>query len=230
MEHDGTPEFVDLTTGSTLTSRVYDILRERILTGELTPGKRLKQPELASAFGVSITPIREAIQQLESDGLVETVPYKGSVVKRLSAQEISDVLEVRLALESLAIRRAVDRLTKEDIEELERCVHDYEYALVAGDRERGQIADRAFHELLMRASGNSLLLEIARNLADRIQRVRQADWSEATRTQSLQGHRLILNALRRGDGEEAVAMLAEHVARGKAKALQWLAAQESDAP
>ena len=220
--------FIDLTTGNTLTERVYDILRARILAGELTPGTRLKQPVLASELGVSITPVREAIHQLENEGLVSTVSYRGSIVKQLSTQEVSDVIDVRIALESLAVRRAADLLTNQEFEELERCVCDYETALAASDREVGLRADLAFHELLLRASGNMVLLEIASNLAERIQRVRHADWSEATRTQSLEGHSLVLDALRRGDGEKAAVLMAEHVARGKNKALNWLASLDSD--
>lgn len=219
---------IDLAAGSTLTNRVYATLKDRILSRSLPPGARLKHAELAAALGVSITPVREAIVELEKDGLVEVIPYRGSVVKQLSAQEVSDVIDVRIALESLAVRRAVDRLTQEDIQELDRNVRDYEKALAADDRAVGLRADLAFHELLLSASGNLLLLELARNLADRIQRVRQADWSEATRTKSLRGHTLVLDALRRGDGESAAALMASHVARGKDRALQSLASQDSD--
>ena len=122
---------IDLAAGSTLTNRVYATLKDRILSRSLAPGARLKHAELATALGVSITPIREAILELEKDGLVEVVPYRGSVVKDLSPQEVSDVIEVRIALESLAVRRAVDRLTQEDIQKLDRNVRDYEKALAA---------------------------------------------------------------------------------------------------
>lgn len=218
----------DLGLAGTLTAQVYEILKERILSRELPPGTRLKHAELATVFGVSSTPVREAIQQLENDGLVETFPYRGSVVKQLSAKEICDIYDVRVALESLAVRLAASQLTDKQLEELEKHVHSYERSFETGDRTLGLEADLAFHELLLRASGNLVLLNMANNLANRIQLFREVDWEEALKSPSLNGHRLILEALRKGDGDKAAKLMSEHISRGKEKVLQVLAPGESD--
>jgi DNA-binding GntR family transcriptional regulator len=212
----------------TRTARLYEILKERILSRELPPGTRLKLAELAAAFGVSSTPVREAIHQLEKDGFVETFPYRGSVVKQLSAKEISDIYEVRVALESLAVRLAANRLTDEQLKELVRHVDNYERSFKTGDRALGVESDLAFHELLLTASGNLVLLDLANNLADRIQLFRQVDWEEARKRPSLNGHTLILEALRVGDGDKAARLMSEHISRGKAKVMQVLAPGESE--
>ncbi len=159
---------------------------------------------------------------------METFPYRGSVVKQISAKEISDIYDVRIALESLAVRFAASRLTDEQLRELETHMYDYERALEAGDRHMGLRADWAFHELLLGASGNEVLLNIASNLANRIQLLRQVDWEEATRTEPLYGHRLILEALRQSDGDEAAKLIADHISRGKQKVLQALKAGEAE--
>jgi DNA-binding GntR family transcriptional regulator len=218
----------EVALAGTRTARLYEILKERIVSRELPPGTRLKHAELASAFGVSSTPVREAIHQLEKDGLVETFPYRGSIVKQLSAKEIRDIFEVRVALESLAVRLAASQLTDEQLRELERHAKDYERSFKTGDRALGMESDLAFHELLLRASGNLVLLDLANNLANRIQLFRQVDWDEARKRPSLNGHRLILEALREDDGDKAERLMSEHISRGKAKVTQVLAPGESE--
>jgi DNA-binding GntR family transcriptional regulator len=218
----------DLELAGTLTAQVYEILKERILSRELPPGTRLKHIELATRFGVSSTPVREAIQQLENDGLVETFPYRGSVVKQLSAKDIRDIYDVRVALESLAVRLAASRLADEHLEELEKHVNNYERSFETGDRTLGLEADLAFHELLLTASGNPVLLSMANNLVNRIQLFREVDWDQAIKRPSLNGHRLILEALREGNGDKAAKLMSEHISRGIEKVLQVLAPETVD--
>lgn len=220
---------LDLAAGSTLVSRVYEVLKDRILSRELRPGTRLKHADLASALGVSSTPVREAIKQLEKDGLVEAHPYRGSIVKRMSAKEIRDIQEVRIALESLATRLAASVITDSQLQELGRYAADYESALESDDRALGITSDLAFHELILKVAGNTVLLAIASELATRIQVVRQVDWGQMSRTQSLHGHRLILDALRTRNGAGAARLMAEHIGRGTSKVLQALAPEEPGA-
>lgn len=211
---------LDLKTGSTLTARVYEILRDQILSRELLPGTRLKYTELADTLGVSITPVREAILELERDGLVETYPYRGSIVKEMSAKEICDVYDVRMALEALAARVAAERMSDELLRELERHVRAYEVAFENQHMSSGLQADLSFHEVIMKASENSVLLEIASKLANRVQIFRQMDWQTAKETRH--GHRAVFRALSRRDGNAAASAMAQHIARGKAHALQIL--------
>jgi DNA-binding GntR family transcriptional regulator len=211
---------IDLAAGSTLTNRVYATLKSRILSRSLPPGARLKHAELATALGVSITPVREAIVELEKDGLVEVIPYRGSLVRQMSAEEICDVYDVRIALESLAARLAASRITDAQLEELEGSMRDYERAVDGDDMPLGLEADLVFHMLILQTSGNTVLLETANRLANRIQVFRQMDWRETNERQSLRGHRAISKALTERDEDAAARSISEHITRGKLHVLR----------
>ena len=105
---------------------VFNTLRRAILKGELEPGERLMEIALANKLGVSRTPIREAIRKLELEGLVVMIPRKGAEVARITEKDLRDVLEVRTSLEKLAIELACDRITEEDINDLNLACKDFE--------------------------------------------------------------------------------------------------------
>ena len=104
---------------------VFNTLRQGILTGALKPGERLMEIHLADRLGVSRTPIREAIRMLELEGLVTMIPRRGAEVSRISRQDIRDVLEVRLVLDSLATKLACERITEDQKEELKRAAEGF---------------------------------------------------------------------------------------------------------
>ena len=103
---------------------VFNTLRQAILRGELKPGERLMEIQLANKLGVSRTPIREAIRKLELEGLVLMIPRKGAEVAEITEKNMRDVLEVRKALEELAVQLACDKITKEEIEEMKKAAED----------------------------------------------------------------------------------------------------------
>jgi DNA-binding GntR family transcriptional regulator len=210
----------DLVVGGTLSARVYDVLKDRILARELPPGARLKHAEIAEALGVSMTPVREAMLELERDGLVETIPYRGSVVKEMSPKEVRDVYNVRIALEALAAQLAAGRIADEALSQLEQLVRDYEIAFEKRDMPCGLRADLAIHELVIQEADNPILQETVQKLANRIQMFRQMDW--VTGGEPLHGHRALLAALGRHDGHEAARLVAEHIERGKTHTLRIL--------
>ena len=111
---------------------VFNTLRQAILKGELAPGERLMEIQLAEKLGVSRTPIREAIRKLELEGLVLMIPRKGAEVARISEKSLRDVLEVRRSLEELAIELACQRMTEEELEELEQAQNGFQPAPLAG--------------------------------------------------------------------------------------------------
>jgi len=219
---------IQLRRGNTLAHRVYEIMKDRILSAELPPGTRLKDNELARTFGVSNTPIREAMRELEKDGLIETIPYRGRFVKEMSIEETREVYDVRVALEALAARLAVTRITEPQLEEMEEAVKEYAIASERDDITAGLEADLAFHDLIVQASGNSTLLQIVRDLANRIQVLRQLDKGKMRRKQSLKDHKAILQALKEGDGEKAEVQVCRHIARGKENVIKLLMAGESE--
>jgi len=212
-----------LNLNSTLTSWVYEILKNKILSMELPPGTRLKDGELAEDLGVSNTPVREAIRQLEKDGLVETTPYRGNFVKKMSPEEVCEIYDVRMVLETLAARLAVNRATTEQLKRIQTKVEEYERAFENDDISLGLEADFAFHDLIAHASGNRTLLEMLRGLATRIHALRQMDKGKTRRRESLKDHKTIYQALKERDARKAEEAITQHISKGKEHVLTTLA-------
>ena len=133
---------------------VFNTLRQAILRGELQPGERLLEIHLADKLGVSRTPIREAIRKLELEGLVLMIPRKGAVVAEITEKSLRDVLEVRRALEELAMKLACEKILDEEIEELKVAAKEFEDALKTGDVTVYAEADVKFHDIIYRTTDN----------------------------------------------------------------------------
>ena len=127
---------------------VFNTLRQAILKGELAPGERLMEIQLAEKLGVSRTPIREAIRKLELEGLVLMIPRKGAEVAKISEKSLRDVLEVRRSLEELAIELACQRMSEEDMDELERVQGNFRNAIARGEAMTIAETDEQYHCLL----------------------------------------------------------------------------------
>ncbi len=196
----------------TLREQVVDHLREEILSTRLAPGTELGEVALARSLGISRGPLREALGQLAAEGLVTIVPRRGAVVKRLTRQEFSEAYEVREALESLAIRLAVPRLTVGEKAELHRMAERMERAAEAGDTDRFFEINRQFHARLVQASGNSKLEEVHGQLVAQMGRLmRKSVQLRGGMDQSAAEHRAILEAVDAGDPERAARLLEEHI-------------------
>ena len=151
---------------------VFKTLRQAILTGDLKPGERLMEIHLANKLGVSRTPIREAIRKLELEGLVIMVPRRGAQVAQITEKSMSDVLEVRRALDELAVELACLRITDEEKEHLkEACLH-FEKVVVTNDVREIAKADVAFHDIIFSSTGNARLTQMVNNLAEQMYRYR----------------------------------------------------------
>ena len=143
---------------------VFHTLRQAILRGELKPGERLMEIHLAQKLGVSRTPVREAMRKLELEGLVRMIPRKGAVVAEITISDLEDVLEVRMALEELAVKLACKMLTPEQIEEIGSLADEFEQTLYGEDVGACAQADMRFHEAIYEATGNGRLVQILNNL------------------------------------------------------------------
>ena len=196
----------------TLREQVADHLREEILSSRLAPGEELSEVALARSLGISRGPLREALGQLAAEGLVTIVPRRGAVVKRLTRQEFVDAYQVREALESLAIKLAVPRLTDAERAELRRMSEQMERAAAAGDTDRFFEINRHFHARLVHASGNSKLEEVHGQLVAQMGRLmkKSVELRGGTR-QSAAEHRSILEAVDAGDPARAAQLLEEHI-------------------
>jgi len=210
----------------TLADRVHQVLRERILKGAYEPGQKLNLAQLARDLQVSNTPVREAMARLERVGLVEVIPYCGPRVKRLSPAQVADLFDVRIALEELAVRLVAQRKDPEVLQGMAAALDAHERACREGDTQATIDADRAFHDALVQASGNSVLIEMLPTLSDRTRllielnapRTEEMDLEAALR--GLQGHQRILESLREGNQEAAAQALRRELTGGKEHLLE----------
>lgn len=219
---------MDMDTG-TLADRVYQVLRERILQGAYEPGEKLNLAQLARDLQVSNTPVREAMARLERVGLVETVPYCGPKVKRLSPAQMADLFDVRIALEELAVRLVAQRQDPDALQGLAAALAAHERVCREGDPEAMIDADRAFHDALVQTSGNSVLIEMLPTLSDRTRLLlelnapRPEGINQEAALRGLQGHRYILESLQDGNPEAAAQALRRELTNAKEHLLQRMA-------
>jgi DNA-binding GntR family transcriptional regulator len=157
----------------TMTEQVMARLRDMILSGELAPGSRLDQNDLARRFGVSLVPLREALARLQSSGLVRIVPHRGVFVESLSVEELLDIYQVREALEELAARLAAPRLSAADLATLDRLKIEMEQTAKIDDFDAFLDLHRDFHFTIYRAAGRRHLLQLLTQLWDLSARYRR---------------------------------------------------------
>lgn len=191
---------------------VFNTLREAILKGELAPGERLMEIQLAERLGVSRTPIREAIRKLELEGLVLMIPRKGAEVAKISEKSLRDVLEVRRSLEELAIELACQRMSEEEIRQLDETQKAFVEAIDSGDAMRIAETDEAYHTIIYQGTGNIRLVQILNNLREQMYRYRLEYIKDADKRQVLLlEHEHILKALRLHHVQEAKVAMREHI-------------------
>ena len=168
--------------------------------------------QLADELGVSRTPIREALRKLELEGFIVMVPRKGAYVADISFKDIADVFEIRAALEGLASALAAERITDEELEEMERLLVEKAEAINNNDMERLVEVDTKFHEAIYKASRNQRLFTIINNLREQIQRFRAQSLSYPGRMkQSLDEHRSIVEAIQSRDAAIARQVAQDHI-------------------
>lgn len=168
----GTNFEVDMDQYLPLRDVVFNTLRQAILRGELKPGERLMEIQLANKLGVSRTPIREAIRKLELEGLVLMIPRRGAEVAEITEKSLRDVLEVRNALEELAVELACDRISQEDIDKLREAAKEFEEVSKSEDVTALAEADVKFHDIIYFATDNQRLIQLLYNLREQMYRYR----------------------------------------------------------
>lgn len=199
-------------THDTLNHRVYRQVRELVVAGDIAPGAQLEEQTLADRMGVSRTPLREAIAQLVTEGLVENRPYRGNFVRAFTARQVRDLYEVRKTLEGCAVRLAVPRLTAPHLATLRDILADVQRALDTGELTWYSTADRRFHNTLASYSENQTLIDCLERLGSQIQVVRTMandDPATVRRTAFERPH--ILAALEARDAEAAARLMEGHI-------------------
>lgn len=189
---------------------VFERLRQMIICCELLPGERISETELGLSFGVSRTPMREALKLLAAEGLVELRPHKGAVVSDISATEISDTFALMSALESMSGPLVCERISNIDLQNLTGIVADMDARLAEKDLPGFLEANATFHKSIVALAGNGVLARVYDDLFDKLQRARHLVTYEHRWEDSAVEHRSILEALAARDGSELSKRLQEH--------------------
>lgn len=213
---------------ATFSSRSLEVLRDMILDGTLAPGERLNEVHLSQALGISRGPLREAIQRLASEGLVEAVTHRGVYVRSFSPTELADFYELRIALETHAVRLAARHAQRDRIDELTELLDKTESSM-GGDATAAYPADQDFHARLAGLAAKPPLVTALTEVGRKIQlaRARSAHQPRRART-ALDEHRAIVAALASRDGDHAAALLEAHLVSSLNNALTVLRSNESD--
>ena len=208
---------------------VFQTLRQAILREDLAPGERLMEIPLANKLGVSRTPLREAIRMLEQEGLVVMIPRRGAQVAGISEKSLRDVLEVRKSLEKLAVELACERMTEEDMKEMNRAEEAFSAAVHEGDALRIAETDEQFHDVIYNSTGNTKLVQLLNNLREQMYRYRlEHIKDEKSRLSLLEEHQRMMAALRSRDVELAKKAAGEHIVNQENNVIRNLREQEDN--
>ena len=195
---------------------VYEELKRQIMVGEIAPGTRMMEVELAEEMGVSRTPVREAIRKLEKEGLVTIEPRRGAYASDISAKDMVDILEVRQDLEGMAAGIAAQRITEESRLELESIARQYKESVDSEDIEQIIRNDEAFHKYIVGLSENKTLIKMVSQVQELALRFRYIYYEDFSRFKNQPTeHQAIVDAIVRGDVNAARVKAEEHLARLK---------------
>lgn len=191
---------------------VCETLREAIRNGILEPGERLMEIQIAEELGVSRTPVREAIRKLELEGYVIMLPRRGTYVANLSIKDINEVYEIRASIDALAAGLAAERITPDELEQMERMLVATAEAFERGNMELVVECDTKFHDVLYCASRNDRLVGIINNLREQLTRFRSISMAHAGRMKkTMEEHGLIVEAIAQRDAELAQTLARQHM-------------------
>lgn len=207
----------DLQIQKPLRELVYQELKQKILTGEIASQTRLMEIDLAEKMNVSRTPIREAIKQLEEDGLVTVEPRRGAYVSRISIKDMLDVFEVREDLEGLATELAAQRIREEEKHDLLKLTREYEMAVERSSKDEMVELDESFHKFVVKCSGNTTLIHMVNEVQELSLRFRYIYYNDFSVYEAMPAqHRRIAEAICNGESKEARIEADRHVKALKA--------------
>ncbi len=195
-----------------LSSKIFELLRERIVNEEYEKGQKLNELALANELKISRTPIREALKQLELEGLVESIPNKGVYVKGFSLRDIDDMFEVRISLESLGIRLAIERMDDEHYAKIKEVFELMEFYTMKKDQEKVDDLNILFHETIYQATQSQYLETLLKDIHFYVSITSRHLVSQYDRmASSLEEHRAILNAIEARDATLAYDTMQQHI-------------------
>jgi DNA-binding GntR family transcriptional regulator len=209
----------------TVTSTLVENLRDEILLGELVPGQHIRLEEIAARFDVSTMPVREALRDLEAEGLVKIFPHRGAVVTQLSSDDLRDIYDVRAVLEEMATRLAVPKMTEATFEQLNSFIEQMDSHL--GELVTLIKLNNSFHNTLYSASGRHHLCDLTCLLRYRTQHYLHAFISHlGGMPQAQADHRAIIEACHQGEADRAATLVHDHVAHVGQAIVEYVRKQE----
>jgi DNA-binding GntR family transcriptional regulator len=195
-----------------LKDEAYRIIKEAITTLQFRPGEPVIEGKLAKSLGISKTPVRNALVRLEQEGLVQTFPFRGTFVAPLNVRRVKETFEVRGALEELALRDLIGRVSPQDVVRLRRVIDEAAVNVHEGHLEESIESIREFHEGLVSLSDNGLLNETYSILSDHLARIRAICGHIPGRVEkSAQEHKAIVDAIEHNDLDGAIVALRLHL-------------------
>jgi DNA-binding GntR family transcriptional regulator len=201
--------------GQTLADHVLRLIQSAIVKGDIAPGSKISEPELARAYGISRGPLREALHRLEGQKLLVRVPHAGARVVSLSRQELSELYQIRESLEGMACRLAAERMAPEQVEELRGVLreHERDAAFQAGRGYYQQEGDYDFHYRIVQGSGNRMLIRLLCDELYQLARMYRIQYSATPDrpARAFAEHHRILDAIADGDGELSEILMRRHI-------------------
>ncbi|WP_051280088.1 GntR family transcriptional regulator [Anaerovorax odorimutans] len=206
-------------TGAPLSTDLFFRLRKDILQGSLRPGQKLTEQHVCDEYAVSRTPVREAFKQLELEGLIETIPNRGAFVVGFSKQDMEDMYELRKAYEMIAIKWAIERITKDELEELEEAFEFMEFYTQKKDIDKMLNINSNFHQLIYNASKNRMLKHVLASYQVYIKQSKiSTNYAENYLEEVLEEHREIFNAFIKKDPDAGMSAIVKHLDNAKLRA------------
>lgn len=194
----------EVTDKYSLRGRVFNKLREDILSGKYQDHEELKEVAIGEELGVSRTPVREAFRQLELEGLIQIVPNKGAYVTGITAKDVKDIYMIRSYLEGMCARLVTEKITQEQLDELEENVYLASYHASKGHMEQMAELDNRFHHILYEACDSKMLQKLLQDFHAYVMRIRKKTLSTKERgIASNEEHRQIMEAIKARNGDEA---------------------------
>lgn len=210
-----------ISSGNSLGKSVYLGLKERIINGSYPEGFHLVETKLCEEFHVSRTPVREAIAQLELDGLARTLPNRVTVVVTVTNQDIQDIYDLRMRIEGLAAKRAAENMNSEDLKELEEIMDLEAYHTARKNIEKIVFSDVQFHSCIYRGTKSKILIQTLSMFHEHIKKARNSSLAIDGRAEkALEEHEAIFNAIRLGDAKLAEKLAIIHIKNARESILK----------
>ena len=214
---------------ASLEEKVYASLEEQIISQKLRPGEAVTEMKLSRELGVSRTPVREALQRLDREGLIKLIPNKGAVVLGISEQDLIDIYKIRMRLEGLAARIAAEKKNEDFCRRLSDNIDLTGFYMAKGDIEKVKDLDSEFHDIIYRSCESRMLGKTLSELHRYIASYRKLSLAADGRIEkSLSEHREIYDAIVNGEADAADALTSEHVARALENLLEIISKKGKD--